>query len=70
MHVGTRLLQYHLQRCVEENLPLPNLVNKTTRTWVRQLFTRSFTDAHLETSYHQIQHLLLPLQQGVKSNRL
>lgn len=58
----TRLLNFHLQRCIEEDLEFPEI---TDRTWLRQLFTRKFKDKDLQHSYDHIEHLLPPLPPGI-----
>lgn len=52
---ATRLLQFHLQRCIETELPLPNLEGKNeTTNWIRQIFTHKMTDPQLQHSYEQL----------------
>lgn len=46
IYYATRFLQFHLQRCIETNLELPDI----TRTWIRQLLTHRVTDPNLQAS--------------------
>ncbi len=63
-YYASRILNYHLQRCVENNIPLPNITNWT---WLRQLFTRVINDEDLQESIDTIEHLLPEFQTGVIS---
>lgn len=61
-YYATRLLQYHIQRCMENNLAIPNILS---RTWIRQIFTHKFTDPDLAESRTLLGILIPPLQTGV-----
>jgi len=60
----TRLLNFHLQRCIERDITIPDITN---RTWLRQLFTHKIRDENLQQDYRLIQDLLPPLQEGIVS---
>lgn len=56
---ASKLLHFHLQRCIEHKLELPNFED---RTWLRQFLTFRFKDPALEESYLLLDDLLpIPL---------
>ncbi len=61
-YYASRILNYHLQKCVENGTELPDITN---RTWLRQLFTRVIKDNDLQESIDEIDHLLPELQTGI-----
>lgn len=51
---ATKLLNFHLQRCVEEEIPIPNIYDNK---WIRQLFTRNISDNDLRISASHFPYL-------------
>lgn len=51
---ATKLLNFHMQRCIEEELQIPNIYDIN---WIRQLFTRNISDNDLLISASHIPYL-------------
>lgn len=51
---ATKLLNYHLQRCIEQNLSLPDIYDNN---WIRQLFNGKIKDSSLRDSANNFPYL-------------
>lgn len=51
---ATKLLHYHLQRCVEQNISIPNIYDCC---WIRQLFSGKFKDVELRNSSNHFPYM-------------
>jgi len=61
---ATRILNYHLQRCIEQKLELPDVFSDK---WIRQIFTRNIKDEDLKKSLDDIRTTIPELEKGVIS---
>lgn len=51
---ATKLLNYHLQRCIEQNISIPNIYDSN---WIRQLFSGKIKDVELRNSSNHFPYM-------------